>query len=394
MDRPLTLVLLTGLLLGGTVGCDLFGTDGGEDGGGTALPEGPAVVASMEGGDDNSALWVFDAETLERTAVIETENKTPDGVAFSPDYERWYVTWDTCCDDEDTRKVRAILDPTSGEITRRVATSDLSVGNGQLFYEPITDHVVANGDGADFFDPKTLELESTPFDGGGRAVVADKRETLYFVSDADEVSAYDPIGRELLSTTRLPLDQGAIIDIALSPDERYLFATSWFSDFETPGRFYAVDLETGETIFEGGPVGKSANLAVAPNGRSVYIDSPAGRDGSLAIQSGKVYRFDVEARELEVFLDWTCCDGPPELTGGHGLSADKITMLPGGEAFIMYNRAALFDYRPEEVGEPAPPLLKIDAETGEVLATYTLPRDDEGKAKATIRQLHFGVVPE
>ena len=181
MDRPLTLVLLTGLLLGGTVGCDLFGTDGGEDGGGTALPEGPAVVASMEGGDDNSALWVFDAETLERTAVIETENETPDGVAFSPDYERWYVTWDTCCNDEDTRKVRSILDPTSGEITRRVATSDLSVGDGQLFYEPITDHVVANGDGADFFDPKTLELESTPFDGGDgpSSLTSEKRSTSY-----------------------------------------------------------------------------------------------------------------------------------------------------------------------------------------------------------------------
>jgi sugar lactone lactonase YvrE len=393
MDRPLTLVLLTGLLLGGTVGCDLFGTDGGEDGGGTALPEGPAVAASMEGGDDNSALWVFDAETLERTAVIETENKVPDGVAFSPDYERWYVTWDTCCNDEDTRKVRSILDPTSGEITRRVATSDLSVGNGQLFYEPITDHVVANGDGADFFDPKTLELESTPFDGGGRAVVADKRETLYFVSGTKEISVYDPVAGNLTNTIQLPTTL-YLTDIGLSPDERYLYATAWGGATTGSGQFYAVDLETGETIFEGGPVGKSANLAVAPNGRSVYIDSPAGGLGSLATGTGKVYRFDVEARELEVFLDWTCCDGPPELTGGHGLIADKITMLPSGEAFIMYNRAALLDYRSEEVGEPAPPLLKIDAETGEVLATYTLPRKENGTPRATIRQLHFGVVPE
>jgi DNA-binding beta-propeller fold protein YncE len=371
-------------------GCDLFGAADDGDDGGTALPEGPAVAASMDGGED-SALWVFDAGTLERTAVIETEDGFPDGVAFSPNYERWYVSWDIGID-EDARNVREILDPTTGNITKRVTTSDLSVGDGPLFYEPITDHVVANGSDVEYFDPETLELTGRPFEDGGRVAVAEERGELYFVSDRNEISVYDAAERELLRTIRLPRARW-LMDIGLSPNEDHLFATSWPRDFERPGRFHVVDLETGETVFEGGPVGKSANLAVCPDGRYVYIDAPGGGPLAQAPSTGKVYRFDVEARELEVFLDWRG-GGPSEVTGGHGLAADYITMLPDGDAFVILNRAAYVDYRPEAEGEPAPPLLKIDAETGEVLATYTLPRDDGGYIRATVRQLHFGVVPE
>ncbi|PSQ83360.1 MAG: hypothetical protein BRD44_04770, partial [Bacteroidetes bacterium QS_7_67_15] len=61
------------------------------------------------------------------------------------------------------------------------------------------------------------------------------------------------------------------------------------------------------------------------------------------------------------------------------LQATQITMLPNGEAVVIRNRG----------GDPA--LLKLDAATGSVLATYTRPRDDQGQAIASVRQLHFGI---
>ena len=371
-------------------GCDLFGSGDGDDGG-TALPEGPAVVASMEGnGDNGSALWVFNAETLERTAVVETESSVPEALAFSPNYERWYLTWSRSVDSEgEPRNVRALLDATRGEITRRIAASGRSVADGRLIYEPINDHVVGYGDSLEFFDPETLELvreqsirerNDFVFD----AALAEGRRTLYFAAER-RIYVYDAAEQEISST--IPAPRPGLVDVAVSPDERYLYATTWEGQ-GTPGRFHMVDLETGEPVFEGGPVGKNASLAVGPDGRYVYVDCPAG--GRLAIEvepTNQVIRFDVKTRELEVFIDGGRDLGLKQ----DGLEAEQITMLPSGDAFVIRRPfPARIQQESEEVG---PSLFVVETDTGAVRATYTLPRNEEGSVENYVFTLDAATVP-
>jgi WD40 repeat protein len=390
----LVLPLLAGFLL--LVSCDLL-DENGKNSKKSTLPDGSVVVASMDGNEP--ALWLFNPQTLKRTAVIETEERAPRGMAFSSNYERWYLSWGIGSQlDGNARNVRAVLDPASRRIIKRVATPDLSIGGYQLIYEPKNDHVVAYGNGSgdvQFFDAETLELVhersiGDPDSFVAAAVVAEERGKIYFGADTeseDQIYVYDTADQEISSAIPLPGPPPSFSDLALSPDERYLFATTW-SSLGGPGRFYMVDLDTGETVFDETPVGKKANLAVSPNGSSVYIDCPAGGLWRQFVPSQKVLRFNVEAREIDVFID----GGEALGLGDYALIADQITMLPGGKAFVIQNRVPASVSEEEVKGEPS--LLKVDAETGDVLATYVLPRDARGRVRAGVRQLHFGIVAE
>ena len=382
------------LLLGVTlcfVGCDLL-----DDGEKRSLPaEGPVLIASMDGNEPG--LWLFDPQTLERTAVVETEKRAPRGVAFSPNFERWYLSWGIGSQlDGDAHNVQATIDPVSGRITKRVATPDLSIGGYQLIYEPQNDHVVAYGNGSgdvQFFDAETLELVHERSIGDAdsfvaAAVVAEEREKIYFGADTeseDQIYVYDTADQEISSAIPLPGPPPSVSDVALSPNERYLFATT-YSTLGGPGRFYMVDLDTGETVFDATPVGKKANLAVSPNGRYVYIDCPAGGLGRQFVPTQKVLRFDVEALEIDVFID-----GAEEmgLETDAAFIADQVTMSSKGDALMMKVPGAVKTPEGEKVD-----LVRVAPETGRALTTYSLPRDDRGWVRAGVRQLHFGIVAE
>ena len=372
-------------------GCDLF-----NDGEKHSLPaEGSVLIASMDGNEPG--LWLFDPQTLERTAVVETEKRVPRGVAFSPNFEHWYLSWGIGSQlDGDAHNVQATIDPVSGRITKRVATPDLSIGGYQLIYEPQNDHVVAYGNGSgdvQFFDAETLELVhersiGDPDSFVAAAVVAEERGKIYFgvgTESEDQIYVYDTADQEISSAIPLPGPPPSFSDLALSPDERYLFATTW-SSLGGPGRFYMVDLDTGETIFDETPVGKKANLAVSPDGRYVYIDCPAGGLWRQFIPTQKVLRFDAEALEMDVFIDGA---------EGMGLKTDaafiagQVTMSPKGDALVMKVPGAVKTPEGEEVD-----LVRVDAKTGQALETYRLPRDEQGRVHASVRQLHFGIAPE
>ena len=377
-------------------GCDLFGSDEGEKD--TPLPEGAVLAASMDGNEP--ALWLFDPQTLERQAVIETEGRAPAGVAFSPNYERWYVSWITGSQlDGSARNILAAINPASGRVTKRTSTSDLSAGGGWLFYEPINDHIVSYGNGSasvQFFDPETLELVHRQPIGEqdnsfvAAAAVAEGREKVYFGADTEgdsQIYVYDAAEQAVTSAFALTDDpvlrRSALSDVALSPDERYLYATTYLSP-GGPGRFYMVDLESRETVYEG-PAGGRSSMAVHPDGRYVYIDCPAG-GRRLLRPTEQVLRFDTQARDMEVFIEGAEALG----LGGRALIADQITMLPNGEAFVIKNPGLPVKDSKSEV----PSLLKVDAQTGSVLATYVLPRNNRGHVVASPWDLHFGIVAE
>jgi hypothetical protein len=129
-------------------------------------------------------------------------------------------------------------------------------------------------------------------------------------------------------------------------------------------------------------------MAVHPSGRYVYVDCPAGGMREL-IPTNKILRFDTQAREMEVFIDGHEGLGLP----GRALIADKITMLPGGEAFVIRNPVPART-RLDEDEEAAPSLLVVDTETKDVLATYVPPRDEDGAVTGAVVDLAFTVVPE
>ncbi len=392
----LTAFLAAGLLALSLAGCDLFGS--GND---QTLPTGPVLVASIDG--NTQGLWLFDPETLEHVAVVEAlEGHVPRGIAFSPDYERWYVTWRVgSVLDGDAQSVLAVLDPRSGRIIERVEPADLAVGRSSLAYDAANNQLIAYGGGDNkvrFFDAETLELTHKQPIGLENsfvrtAVVAEGRGKIYFGANAGSenslIHVYDTDRQEITGKIRLIENTArrsdtVPSDLALSPDERYLFATTFtYVGLDGFGAFFMVDLETGEVIAEHG-AGKHATLAISPNARYVYVDCPAGRRYLFA-PTNQVLRFDTQAREMDVFID-----GPEALgLDGRVLITDQITMLPTGEV-VLEN---VVPSRIKDKNNNDPTIIKVDANTSEVLATYVPVRDERGYVTAAVRQLEFGIIP-
>lgn len=384
-------------LVGSMVGCDLLGL--GDDS--RSLADKSVLAATVTG--NTEGLWLFDPNTLEREAIVQAvEGHTIQGMATSSNAERWYLSWsEGSVLDETHRDVLAAVDPSTGQIVERAVFSDLSVA-GPMVYEPTRDEIVAYGSGsygARFFDAETLDLKRQhpigPTDSVEvpAAVVAADQGKIYFgtsrFGETRKVRVYDvseqAVVRSFRPTADPALRGSGVTDLALSPDGRSLYATTYSLD--TGGAFSAVDLETDEVVAEH-PAGSYANLAVQPNGRYVYVDCPAGGMREL-IPTNKILRFDTQAREIEVFIE----GGEALGLGYEGLIADKITMLPGGEAFVIRNPIPART-RPDEDEEAAPSLLVVDTETKNVLATYVPARDEDGYVTDAVIDLAFTVVPE
>lgn len=391
-------LLLAVVLAGAPMGCDLFGL-GDEEA--QNLPSEPVLIASMTG--NTEGLWLFDPSTLEREAIVEAvKGQTIQGMARSSNSGRWYLSWSVGSTLEGThREVLAAVDPSTGQIVERASFSDRSVA-GPLVYEPTRGEIVAYGSGsygARFFDAETLKrvrrhpIGPTDSTEVPAAVVAADQGKIYFGSSrfrkTRKVRVYDvseqAVVRSFRPTADPALRESGVTDLALSPDGRFLYATTY--SLQTGGAFSAVELEAGEVIAEH-PAGSYANLAVHPNGRYVYVDCPAGGMREL-IPTNKILRFDMQAREMEVFIG----GGEALGLGYEGLIADKITMLPGGEGFVIRNPGPART-RLDEGKKGNPSLLVVDTETKDVLATYVPPRDEDGAVTGAVIDLAFTVMPE
>jgi DNA-binding beta-propeller fold protein YncE len=392
-------LLAAAMLLQVWVGCDLLGTSGEKKA--PSIPEKAVLAASMV--TDESGLWIFDSETLQRKRIVKSlSGDPPSGMIFSPDGRRLYLTWSKGPPTPGgiTTRVLARLDTRTWEIKKRRTLPDTSRGSASLVYDSTRAQIIAYGrnDGVvEFYDAETLEpKEKLPLapEEVDAVALAPNRDVLYFDARSDsghQVQVYDPDTRTITGRLRLTddptLQQSAHSDLALSPDERFLYATTYLSP-GGPGRFYMVDLESGEAVFEG-PAGGYSNLAVHPGGRYVYIDCPAGGWRELT-PTNQILRFDREAREMEVFIDGGGELGLPY----EGLIADEITMLPGGEAFVIRNPIPARTQHEEDDPE-LPSLLQVDTETGDVHATYVPPRDEQGYVyPSAVGRMWAGVVPK
>ncbi|PEN07895.1 hypothetical protein CRI93_05465 [Longimonas halophila] len=349
---------------------------------------------------NTEGLWVFDSETLEQEAVVEAvEGQTIQGVVMSSKSGRWYLSWSEGSTLEGThRDVLAALDPSTGRIVERATFSDRSVA-GPLVYEPTRNEIVAYGSGsfgARFFDAETLELNRQhpigPTDSVEvlAAVVDTERGKIYFgvsrFGKTRKVRVYDvgeqTVVRSFRPTADPALRGSGVTDLALSPGGRFLYTTTYSLD--TGGAFSAVDLEAGEVVAEH-PAGSYANLAVHPNGRSVYVDCPAGGWRGL-IPTKRVLRYNVEARKVEVFIDGAEGRGVKGLGSDAALVATHITALSDDQGIVMVVSG------PTRDGEDVH-MVRVDRETGKALSTYSLPRDERGYLRATITDLQLSSGP-
>jgi len=384
-------LLLAVVLAGAPMGCDLFGLSDEEA---QNLPSEPVLIASMTG--NTEGLWLFDPSTLEREAIVEAvKGQTIQGMARSSNSGRWYLSWSVGSTLEGThREVLAAVDPSTGQIVERRSFSDRSVA-GPLVYEPTRGEIVAYGSGsygARFFDAETLKrvrrhpIGPTDSTEVPAAVVAADQGTIYFGSSrfgkTRKVRVYDvskqAVVRSFRPTADPALRGSGVTDLALSPDGRFLYATTYSLD--TGGAFSAVDVETGEVVAEH-PAGSYANLAVHPNGRFVYVDCPAG-GRRILIPTQQVLRYDVEDREVEVFIDGADGEGIKGLGSDAALVATHITALPSDRGIVMAVSG------PTRDGENVH-MVRVDAETGTVRSTYSLPRDNRGYVKAAVRDLQL-----
>jgi DNA-binding beta-propeller fold protein YncE len=394
LTRVLSVLALCALATS-LVGCDLLGL-GNEN---RSLPDGPVLAASMTG--NTEGLWLFDPSTLEREAIVEAvEGQTIQGMARSSNSGRWYLSWSVGSTLEGThREVLAAVDPSTGQIVERASFSDRSVA-GPLVYEPTRGEIVAYGSGsygARFFDAETLKrvrrhpIGPTDSTEVPPAVVAADQGKIYFGSSrfrkTRKVRVYDvseqAVVRSFRPTADPALRESGVTDLALSPDGRFLYATTY--SLQTGGAFSAVELEAGEVIAEH-PAGSYANLAVHPNGQYVYVDCPAGGRRNL-IPTQQVLRFDVTNRKIEVFIDGAEGEGVKGLGSDAALVATHITAQRSNRGIVMTVSG------PTQDGEDVH-MVRVDAETGTVLSTYSLPRDDRGYLKAAILDIQFASGPE
>lgn len=152
--------------------------------------------------------------------------------------------------------------------------------------------------------------------------------------------------------------EGTFIDI--SPDGRYLYATTRFS-------FHVIDLEKKVQVFET-ETADYTWLAVSPDGRHVYLTDPYGVkfDNIYGATVGvpnvtdQILRYDTRNKKMEVFAD-----------GGStfGFSTDALittSIVVAPDSRSMFIRVLLF--RESSDGKlPVPAILHVDTRSKEVI---------------------------
>jgi len=159
------------------------------------------------------------------------------------------------------------------------------------------------------------------------------------------------------------------VDIAISPDGRFVFFTTFLGSQSFGGKFYAFDLTTDQIISEDF-CPALASVCVSPDGNSVYITDPAGYEYEVE-PTGKLLKYNVINKTIEVFIDWV----PYNLTGGAfggRLITERITISKDGR-YLFITTAAGRASNGEIID-----VIKLRIEDKKVVDYLSLPLDYRG----------------
>lgn len=158
------------------------------------------------------------------------------------------------------------------------------------------------------------------------------------------------------------------VDIAISPNGRFVFFTTLLGS-QFISKFYAFDLTTDQVISEEF-CPAIASICMSPDGQSVYITDPAGYLYQLP-PTGKLLKYNVVNKTIEVFIDWV----PYNLTGGlYGgrLITERITISEDGRYLFITTPVGL-----TSSGESID-VIKFRINDKKVVGFLSLPLDERG----------------
>jgi hypothetical protein len=328
------------------------------------LPDDVALYVSMEG--EGAGLWILNANSLELVDSLITKPGAPGTIEFSPDYNVWYSSW--------SRGFTYTL--------YAVDVHPLNIRNSvQLLYSKHAiassvnqNYLVAYGyKGIDVLDRTTLTLikSDTTLGGYSRIATSKKANKLYFtywptnsqltgfgVYDLDLMKVTDVI--EVFDNDTYPGLQDA--DLIVSPDDRFLYFSAWNwrggGGFNT---FFVIDITQKKIVgeFSCGPF---AQLVVSPDGKSVYLSNPAGYLYGFSSRH-KMLRYDVPTNTMHNFLN---LGGTDRIAVGDDNRTIFVSIIYGGG------------------------VVKVDAYTGRVIGSFSIPLDSLGRVTSSPRNITLG----
>jgi hypothetical protein len=385
-------IIISSLLL---ASCGLLDSDPNhdlnDDNGKPGLPDNSVLLATTDG--RGSGIWTFDPGTLEVQDTLL--NRFIWSINYASDYRTLYTAWRDR--NSNIRKAYAI-DVETREIVRkqeiwspivkldRTGTRLISMGIGIQMLDAHTFEILHEGH-TDIFNP-TAKIAASPVKDEFYALInEDLRSGLsgLMIFDAQTFSVKSIIPLTDDENRRRGM-QGSYIDV--SPDGRYVYATA--SNWESYGSFHVIDLQKEEQIFEA-QCGGFSWLGVSPDGRYVYISDPAGAPFTLVglsyefVPTNQILRYDVERRDMEVFVD-----GAEELgLSGPNLITSSIAVAPDSRS--MFIRILSAGETDEGI---SPSIIHVDTRTRELLNVYRLTPDPDGFVRSYLHQLKIGFKPD
>lgn len=338
------------------------------------LPDDAAVYLSMDGTE--AGLWILNANTLELIDSMITAPGVPWTIEFSPDNNTWYSCWGRSAD---YSIYSCNLQPLT--IKNRV---QLLYAKSSLVKSYDEKYLIAYGyKGIDIFDRVSLSLThqdtSSIFDSYSGLSYSQIGKGVYFglVENREFVGfgIYSLDSMKVTETIRLfnSVNYPGLsdVDFVITQDGTFLFLSAWnWRGFGGFGSFFIIDLAQKRIINEF-QVGAFSQLAISPDGQSIYISDPGGYLFNLP-SSGKVWRYDVKSSSIHVLIN-------------NLYYSDRITVAEDNRTLFITPDVA-FDL---QNGEKAW-LVKADALNGQILDYYPVSYDSTGFYTNNPRNVRMG----
>lgn len=351
------------------------------------LAEDLALYVSIDGGNNNAALWVLNANNFKFINKLETGQGVPFTIEFSPDYLFWYSVWK-----EYPSRINYLqcVDSRSMTVVRKTAISfpqSIVADNNSKYlitypYKPI-----------EFYDRQTLTLikqdtslemawQIKPLLSQNKLYIALKKNGSFagiaqYDIDNFSVEKIIPVADSVRQINMQPAD------LVISPDENYAFLSvfNWIGGGGY-NSFFVLDIPESKVVGEHN-CGAFAQLSVDSEGKYVYLSDPAGYLYQMD-RTNQILRFDVNTHTMSVFMNFNDLG-----LNGSSFISDKIAIAPNNSLIFIS-----VDGDIRNINDKSVQILKIDSQKRKVLNTFSLPVNSNGNVTQRIINLKIKTYPK